>query len=194
VDQVRHLGVPVVIGDARRPDSLRAVSIDEARCVMATTEDDLANLEIALNARTQNAEVWIVVRLRDPDLAARVQRAIGHGVSRSTAALAAPGFVTATFGHQVVSAIPVGDQMLVIAHLHVAAGGKVEGKSITRLTDDVYGRVLTLTHGEEQVWSPEPDTVLAAGDELMVVATRRGLGELVRRTSADGKEFATVLS
>src|SRR5439155_2822752 len=91
VQEARRMSVPVVIRDARRPDALRTVRIDEARCLLVTTEDDLANLEIALNARSLNSELWIVVRLRDPDLAARVQRAIGHGVSRSTAALAARG-------------------------------------------------------------------------------------------------------
>ena len=184
------MNVPVVIGDARRPDSLRAVRIDEARCLLVTTEDDLANLEIALNARSLNSELWIVVRLRDPDLAARVQRAIGHGVSRSTAALAAPGFVTATFGHRVVSAIPVGEQMLVIAQVSVLASSRFENRKIGQLTDDVYGRVLMQARGEEQTWKPDADSKLEARDELLVVATRRGLGELVRRTSADGKEFS----
>jgi Trk K+ transport system NAD-binding subunit len=155
-----------------------------------TTDDDLANLEIALNARSLNSELWIVVRLRDPDLAARVQRAIGHGVSRSTAALAAPGFVTATFGHRVISAIPVGEQMLVIAQVNVSAGSKAARLSIGQLTEDVFGRVLRHGRGAEQTWTPDADSRLAAGDELLVVATRRGLGELVRRTSADGKEMS----
>jgi Trk K+ transport system NAD-binding subunit len=190
VAEARRLSVPVVIGDARRPDALRAVRIDEARCLLVTTEDDLANLEIALAARSLNSELWIVVRLRDPDLAARVQRAIGHGVSRSTAALAAPGFVTATFGHRVVAAIPVGDQMLVIAHLTVAAGSRSDGRKIDQLTEDVYGRVLMLARRGEQSWTPDADIELAGSDELLVVATRRGLGELVRRTSRDGKELA----
>jgi Trk K+ transport system NAD-binding subunit len=189
VQDARRMNVPVVIGDARRPESLQAVKIDEARCLLVTTEDDLANLEIALNARSLNGDLWIVVRLRDPDLAARVQRAIGHGVSRSTAALAAPGFVTATFGHRVVSAIPVGEQMLVIAQVSVAAGSRFEKRNVSQLTDDVYGRVLMLGRGDDQTWTPDAQTDLAAGDDLLVVATRRGLGELVRRTSATGKEL-----
>jgi len=189
VEAARRINVPVVIGDARRPESLRAVSIDEARCLLVTSDDDLANLEIALNARSLNADLWIVVRLRDPDLAARVERAIGHGVSRSTAALAAPGFVTATMGQHVVSAIPVGDQMLVIAHVNVAAGSRAEAKTITHLIDDVFGRVLVLTRAGEDKWTPDPSSPLAAGDELLVVATRRGLGELVRRSSRTGKEL-----
>jgi Trk K+ transport system NAD-binding subunit len=192
VQEARRMNVPVVIGDARRPESLRAVRIEEARCLLVTTEDDVANLEIALNARSLNSELWIVVRLRDPDLAARVQRAIGHGVSRSTAALAAPGFVTATFGQRVVSAIPVGEQMLVIAQVSVAAGARFAKRKIGQLTDDVYGRVLMLARGDEQTWTPAAETVLAAGDELLVIATRRGLGELVRRTSASGKELTVT--
>jgi Trk K+ transport system NAD-binding subunit len=194
VQSARRINVPVVVGDARRPDALHAVNIENARCLLVTTDDDLANLEIALNARALSSDLWIVVRLRDPDLAARVQRAIGHGVSRSTAALAAPGFVTATFGHRVVATVPVGQQMLVLAHVSVAGGSRAEGHTIQEVTDDVYGRVLLVERDAESTWKPEAGVRLQPGDDLLVVATRRGLGELVRRTSADGKELSAVLS
>jgi hypothetical protein len=46
-----------------------------------------------------------------------------------------------------------------------------------------------LARGDDQTWTPDAQTDLAAGDDLLVVATRRGLGELVRRTSATGKEL-----
>ena len=71
----------------------------------------------------------------------------------------------------------------------VAAGSRAEAKTISNLIDDVFGRVLVLTRAGEDKWTPDPASRLAAGDELLVVATRRGLGELVRRSSRTGKEL-----
>jgi uncharacterized protein with PhoU and TrkA domain len=79
--------------------------------------------------------------------------------------------------------------MLVIAQISVAAGSHYEQQKIGQLIDDVYGRVLMLARGDQQTWAPDAQTDLEAGDDLLVVATRRGLGELVRRTSASGKEL-----
>ena len=184
VAEVRQQGIPVLIGDAREVSNFRRTSVETARCLVVTTDDDVANLEIALTGRSLHPDLKIVMQLHDPDLAARVQRSLGVGVSRSTAGIAAPAFVSAAIGHRVVSAIAVGDRMLVVARSTVAAGAEAEGRDLAWLQDGPYARVILLRRGEEQTWAPGPDTVLAAGDELAVVATRKGLDGLLRRTEA----------
>jgi Trk K+ transport system NAD-binding subunit len=184
VPDVRRQGVTVLIGDAREVDNLRALRVDSARCVLVTTDDDVANLEIALTARSLNPSIKVVMELHDPELAVRVQRGIGVGVSRSTAAVAAPAFVSAAIGHQVVSTLPVGDRTLVLARSNVARGAQADGRTIAWLEDGPYARVVKLDREGTGHWKPERHTVLDAGDQLLLVATRKGLDGVLRRTEA----------
>lgn len=181
---LRQRGIPVLIGDARESSNLTRLSIETARCMVVTTADDVANLEIALTSRSLNPDLKIVMQLHDPDLAARVQRSLGVGVTRSSAGIAAPAFVSAAIGHQVISTIAVADRMLVVARATVAGGAEVVGQDLGWLHDGPYARVIQLRRAGESRWAPDSGTRLAAGDELVVVATRKGLDGLLRRTAA----------
>ncbi len=179
---VRRSGVAVLIGDAREVVNLQKLDVDRARCVIVCTDDDISNLEIALSVRALNPELKVVLQLHDPDLAARVQRAIGVGVSRSTAGLAAPAFVSAALGHRILSTLPIGDRTLVVAHANVVENAAAAGRNVEWLLDGPYARVLLIRRGEEQTWRPGPEVELLAGDQLVMVSTRKGLDEILRRT------------
>ena len=179
---VRRSGVAVLIGDAREVVNLQKLDVDRARCVIVCTDDDISNLEIALSVRALNPELKVVLQLHDPDLAARVQRAIGVGVSRSTAGLAAPAFVSAALGHRILSTLPIGDRTLVVAHANVVENAAAAGRNVAWLLDGPYARVLLIRRGEEQTWRPGPEVELLAGDQLVMVSTRKGLDEILRRT------------
>jgi len=179
---VRRSGVAVLIGDAREVVNLQKLDVDRARCVIVCTDDDISNLEIALSVRALNPELKVVLQLHDPDLAARVQRAIGVGVSRSTAGLAAPAFVSAALGHRILSTLPIGDRTLVVAHANVVENAAAAGRNVEWLLDGPYARVLLIRRGEEQTWRPGPEVELLAGDQLVLVSTRKGLDEVLRRT------------
>ena len=98
IPEVRRLGVPVLIADARAPETLRALNVGQAKSLVIATDDDAANLETALNARAINPKLRVVLRLFDADLAARVERAFNIHISRSVSALAAPSFAAAAVG------------------------------------------------------------------------------------------------
>jgi voltage-gated potassium channel Kch len=182
ITHIRRSGVPVLIGDARELNNLQKLEVDRARCVIVCTDDDISNLEIALSVRMLDPGRKVVLQLHDPDLAARVQRAIGVGISRSTAGLAAPAFVSAALGHRIVSTLPLGNRTLVVARATVADGAGAAGKSVGWLLDGPYARVLLVKRGEDQTWRPGSEVVLMAGDELVMVSTRKGLDEILRRT------------
>jgi Trk K+ transport system NAD-binding subunit len=181
---VRRSGVSVLIGDAREVANLQKLEVGRARCLIVCTDDDISNLEIALTVRTLNPDLKVVLQLHDPDLAARVQRAIGVGISRSTSGLAAPAFVSAALGHRIISTLPVGDRTLVVARATVVEGAAADGKNVEWLLDGPYARVLMLKRGDEQTWRPDGDVELLAGDELVMVSTRKALDEVLRRTEA----------
>ena len=147
-NQNRNLGsararkVPVVIGDATSPTVLRQANIAEAAAVAVMTSSDLANVESALSARAAYAasrpdreRLRVVVRIFDTALADKVQKRFGVSVVRSASALAAPWFVGAALGHEVVSTFYAQRQPFLVARMRVRPGGGLDGTAL-----DGHGR------------------------------------------------------
>lgn len=96
-------GATVVVGDARDAELLRTAGLMEARGLLAVTDHDPVNLEIALDARRLRPELPVVARLYDQNLAQQLEAT--HGVRRalSVSALAAPAFAGAALGESVLA-------------------------------------------------------------------------------------------
>ena len=107
VQSARSLRVPILFASARQPETLEASRLGQARCLVIATDDDVANLETALNASTLNPGLRIVLRLFHPDFAARVERTFDIHISRSPSALAAPAFAAAAEGKRVFGTVPI---------------------------------------------------------------------------------------
>ena len=125
VPAVRDLGIPVHIGDARRDELLLATGVARAYAVVCATNDDMANLEIALDAKRMNPKIRVVLRMFDQRLAAKVGGALGLDESFSTSALAAPIIALQATHEGVLSAYRVGDGLRVTAALAIGRGGTV---------------------------------------------------------------------
>jgi Trk K+ transport system NAD-binding subunit len=174
----RQLGLPVVIGDAFREETLRAAHLDTCLALVSVTSLDVVNLETALTARALRDDLRIVLRLTDDDLAERLEKTTGNMISRSVPYLAAPAFATAMLEHQVLRTIDVGRHVLLIAEIRVAEQAGLAGRLIRDTEQDGQARVLALQASGAGAldWSPDRGRPLAAGDRLIVLATRRGLG------------------
>lgn len=175
---VRRLGVPVVLADASREESLRSAHVDRAASLIAVTDDDIANLEAALNARSIHPELRVVLRLFDHDLAARVDRAFHLSVSRSVSALVAPAFTAAVLGRRVLSLIPVGREALLVAEIPLEPSCELDGVAVSYV-DALDGvRVLAVRSRDGNVRWRDLQAPLRCGDTVIAVATRSGLGLL----------------
>ena len=177
----RQLGLPVVIGDATREETLRAASLDTCMAMVSVTSQDVVNLETALNARALREDLRIVLRLADDDLAERLQKTTGNTISRSVPYLAAPSFAAAMLEHQVLRTIPVGRHVLLIADVRVGDQAGLAGSFIRDTEQDGQARVLALQVSGSQGldWSPHRGYLLATGDRLVILATRTGLGRFL---------------
>jgi Trk K+ transport system NAD-binding subunit len=190
----RQLGLPVVIGDAFREETLRAAHLDTCLALVSVTSQDVVNLETALTARALRDELRIVLRLTDDDLAERLEKTTGNMISRSVPYLAAPAFATAMLEHQVLRTIAVGRHVLLIADVRVADQAGLAGRSIGDAEQDGQARVLALQASGAPLapggtipsnpsgaldWSPGRGYLLEDGDRLVVLATRRGLGRFL---------------
>lgn len=188
VDAARDLRIPVLTTDARSQNMLKALSIADARALVCTTDDDSANLATALKARGLRPDLRIVLRLFDPDLAARLDRALGKYNSRSVSSLAAPAFAAAAVGRDVIATIPAGQRrVLVVARVPIDPGSHADGSTpadeerVASAMELGGLRVLAVATGAEVRWQPRPTDPVTAGSELIVVATKRGLAVALRR-------------
>ncbi len=177
----RAAGIPVVIGDARLPAVLHDLGLRAARAVIAVTTDDLANLTVALNARAARPELRVVVRVFDPDFAARVRHGFGIRFTRSVTHLAAPAFAAATIDSDVAASVPVGDRRVVLfARLTIAAGSRAEGALAATMVASGRRRLLAIVDPDGRVrWDPPSDEILDPGESVLVAATRAGLAEFI---------------
>jgi Trk K+ transport system NAD-binding subunit len=181
IPMARQMGLPVVIGDAFREQTLRAAHLDTCLALVSVTSLDIVNLETALTARALRDDLRIVLRLTDDDLAERLEKTTGNTISRSVPYLAAPAFATAMLEHQVLRTIDVGRHVLLIAEIRVADQAGLAGSLISDTEQDGQARVLALQASGVAAlnWSPQRGYQLAAGDRLVVLATRRGLGRFL---------------
>jgi len=181
ISLARQLKLPVVIGDAFTDETLRAAGLDDCLALVSVTSQDVVNLETALNARALRADLRIVLRLADDDLAGRLEGTSGNMVSRSVPYLAAPAFAAAMLEHQVLRTIAVGRHVLLIADIQVADQAGLAGSALRDTEQDGQARVLALqVSGATALdWSPRRDHLLADGDRLIVLATRKGLSQFL---------------
>jgi hypothetical protein len=92
VEMSRRRQIELLTGDATRDATLDLCNIANARAVIAVTDSDTANLEVALGARARNPHASIVMRAQDTSLANSVARQFEAIHTFSTTALAAPAF------------------------------------------------------------------------------------------------------
>ncbi|MEV4722349.1 potassium channel protein [Micromonospora humida] len=180
----RRLGVPLIVGDAAREETLRSASVEHCQALVVVSTDDGVNLRAALNGRALNPELRVVLRLFDGDFAERIQRAFGIGISRSVSYLAAPSFAAALLDRAVIATIPVDRHALLVVEVPVAAGAALDGRPLGAVARP--GEVRLLAHsrpGHRTDWRADPRMVISAGDRLTVVARRAGLGALLRETT-----------
>ncbi|HEY6494548.1 MAG TPA: NAD-binding protein [Trebonia sp.] len=184
--QVRALGLPVVIADATLPEVLTSVRLTSASAVAVMTSDDLANLETGLAVRDQlgprREQTPVVLRIFDPQLAHSVKDTFGFRNVRSTAALAAPWFVGAALGLDVLSTFYAGDEPLLVARLTVTPGGGLEGLRMDELA--ARTRVLALRRAADRSvleHPPRRTTRFERADEAYLIGPYDELLTVLRR-------------
>jgi Trk K+ transport system NAD-binding subunit len=172
----RDLGIPLIIGDASRSVVLRRASINTAQALLALSTDDSINLEAALQGRALKPDLRVVLRLFDGDFAGRVQQAFGITSSKSVSYLAAPAFTAAVLEQELIGTISVERQVLLVAEVRVEPGSALDGGTVGAATAGGEVRVIAIgAGGYQHRWGPKPHRKVAAGDHLILVATRTGL-------------------
>ena len=120
----------VVPADGERSAALAAAGLGSADGLLALSDDDLDNLRSVGCAAAIAPDVPIVMRSFDPALADRME--LGSNVRRafSVSALAAPAFVAAALGDEVLQTLRLGRDEVPLLRLTVAGAGSL-GDDVT---------------------------------------------------------------
>ncbi len=183
LDEVRHDGTPLLIANARRDATLIEANIARAKSIIIATNDDLANMEVALDARRMNPNIRVVLRLFDQALADKVRDGFNIHIAMSTAALAAPNFALAAIERSFINSMIIGNQLVVTQRWTVRVGGPLINRTIGDVASS-YGCGIaehTASDGATMLFPP-PALKLAAGDTLLVQGPMKRMRELSELT------------
>ncbi len=195
-DKAEHLelseNVAVLIGDATAKKMLLKANVTKARAIMALTDNDLANLEIALNAREANPEIRVVLRMFNEDLGRQLVKQFKFEAVYSTSSLAAPSFSSALYSSRILQTIEIGDEKRVhLARVVVSAGSELIGKKILQVEEAAkVSVVLHHTQGDQKLL-PSVEATVADGDELFVLAELAAIDACDRLASGEQVAAAT---
>ena len=185
LNQARALGAPVLIADSTQRQTLEDASVHSAAAVAVLTSDDLTNIETGLAVRDYLGDRWLNV----PVVLRVFDRALGHTVEhhfdfrhvRSTSAIAAPRFVGAALGLDILDAFTVSDQAFLVGRLTVAPGRGLDGLAMVDLPAQT--RVIALSRaadGGRLEHPPRRGTRFAPGDQAYVLGPYEELLRVLR--------------
>lgn len=180
---VAELDVPVIFGDPTMRQTLESARVNRARGVALVTQDDMKNIEtgiVLLEMLGSDTRVPIVMRVQGRALGTAVHRRFGFENVRSIVDLAAPWFIGAAMGLQVLGTFWVGQRSFMVGGMLVAAGSELDGLRMVDLSTQT--RVIAITRPEGPVrLRPRRDARLKAGDTVYLIGPYRELIATLRK-------------
>lgn len=186
VNTARGLGIPVIQGDASFRSILKASNIDTAAAVLAVTNNDAINLEIALKAKGLAPRIPVIVHYADPDFAGMAQQVFDFEAVLSPAELAAPAFAAAALGGRILGNGITADSLwvafaTVITPSHPFCGQLVKDVAMSA---DFVPLYVESNHASFHGWDLL-ETNLGVGDILYLTMPANRLYQLWREERAD---------
>jgi Trk K+ transport system NAD-binding subunit len=166
---LRDEQVPLLIDDIRSPQCLPRTNVKKAAAIVCATDDDLANLNIALDARRMNPDIRVVIRLFDDDLVAKVRDTF-KAEALSSSSLAAPAMALAALDPRIVHSFRIGTHLMVVSVFEARQG--LPGLNISEVRDRFGGLALSMRRGGkgDELLHPSGDTRIEAGDMVTLQA------------------------
>lgn len=151
--------------------ALRDAQVGRAECLLVLAEDDMANLRAAVAAQALAPDLAVVLRAFDPVLASSLELGLNVRRAYSVSGLAAPAFIAAATGGDVLETLRLGDGEVPICRLELTAASPLLGLSSSELKSR-HGCALLARSRDGEDWRPcpegAPDGVLAAGGQMLV--------------------------
>ncbi len=162
----------VILGNAREEQHLRAAGIMHASVLLALTDDDIANVDICLEARRLNPCITVIARTQDEDLAVHLERSGLVHRAFCTASLAVPAFSAAARGDRFLDTIEHAGRLHDLERVLVSDAAQGLGATVADWERRTGGTVLALREAGCPTRAATPDTPLRAGTVLHCLHAR----------------------
>ncbi len=187
VEKVNRLGVPLIIANARRSENIRKAGVERAQAIIPCTDNELTNLDIALDAREINPGINVVMRMFDSDLARRIEKGFGIHTAFSTSALSAPIFASAAMGLNVRHSFYVGEDLLHLGEVVIQPAAALVDWNVAHLEGELNLSVISYETDGSPCFHPDDSQPLEAGSRILVLASLETLRKLhTLNTPEDG--------
>ena len=187
----RALDVPVIFGDATLRQTLVAARVERARAVAVLTRDDMINIETGIvlsellgpkvvPKADGRADISVVLRVYDRALGLAVAQRFGFENVRSSVALAAPWFIGAAMGVEVLGTFSIGQTSFMVGAMLVAEGSELDGLEMGKLSSRT--RVIAICRADSPIdLQPKHENKLRDGDTVYLVGPYRDLVATLRK-------------
>lgn len=186
IERARQQGYLLVEGDASRDEVLLQAGIQRARGLLAASDSDAGNTFIVLAAKALKPDLMVVARAAHPDSEHAMRRA---GADRVISPYTLAGRRMALAAVQpllaeVMEALPSRSGPQVVAELEVTPGSNWQSHTLREALAPCRGVLpLALQRADGQVIvAPDPNTVLAVGDRLILLGQEEELERLTPAT------------
>ena len=187
----RLAGVQIIHGDCRLKNVLQAAGIAKAKALLVLTSHDLTNLTTALNVRNLRPDIRIVGRFFNPNILARLSKAVPNVHALSKSALTAPLFALTALSGNTLGAFTLPHSRKEIVELRIGAQSELLGQKIGALINQYAVTPLALCHTEHVGAAPSaappraecltdlnPEATLREGDRLVVCGASSDLSRI----------------
>lgn len=171
LDEAARHNFPIVRGNAAEVETLREANIDKARGLVVATDGDADNVYVTLSARVMRPELFIIARANAEDSAAKLRLA---GANRIISPYSIGGKRMAQLAMR-PTAMEFLDTVLdpekadlALEDFAIRPGSRWAGRTFRDLFSVSEVIILALKRDGTMRFRPPHDTVLNAGDELVV--------------------------
>jgi voltage-gated potassium channel len=183
IAHARELDVPILIRDMKEDQSLIDAGVPHARAVIIATNDDMANIEVALDSRRLNPNVRVVMRLFDQQIASKIAGAIHIDAAFSSSSLAAPMVAAMSLDTKILSTTVIAGVPHVTSEITVSPGSPFAGKTVVEIETGFEMKILARVCTNQIQSLPGPRDLLNPGDTIVFHTKASQLATIV----AEGK-------
>jgi len=162
--------VRVLLGDACEPYVLEEAQLGQADVIVAATGDDEDNLVVSLLAKQEFAVPRVLARVNHPENEWMFTEQWGVDTAVSPPHILAALVEEAVSVGDIVRLLKLQRGKVTLVELTLQDGSEVVGRPMYELRLPLDSAIVAIVRAEHVV-IPQPETVLAAGDEVMAIAT-----------------------
>ena len=163
--------VDMAAGEGDDAAALREAGAAGATSVLALSDDDLDNLRVAVAAREAAPEVAVVLRAFEPGLADQLEQGLNIRRAYSVSALAAPAFLAAACGNEVLETLRLAEGEVPLCRLTVRPLSPLVGQTVAQIKAR-FGCAVVARDAGAGDWQPVrgdgKDILVSEGDHVLM--------------------------